>query len=160
MKWAKGHSYHPIYFRPGPMWRSMFLLCYHRFWIKKILSYQTFLTFCGKLLFLFACFGRMKLTPSQVPATHTSTQPVPLKHGRQGPSLRSLETFLIMEQNVFGKMVSGKSLIKSSSEETSVNCNCLQDFNTQIKKMPAKRIRSGGQILQSEQASVKNRYTG
>ena len=53
------------------------------------------------------------------------------------------------------KMGSGETIIKSSSKETSVDCNCLQDFGNQAKKMPARMVKGG-----SYQFCSQNRHQG
>ena len=63
----------------------------------------------------------------------------PLPPGRK--SHRTLESFLHKEtEYIVVKTGSGKTIIESSSEGRSVNCNRLQDLGTRAKKMPAKMV--------------------
>ena len=56
-------------------------------------------------------------------------------------SHRTLASFLHKEtEYTVVKMGSGKTIIESSSQGRSVNCNCLQDFGTWAKKMPARMV--------------------
>lgn len=112
----------------------------------KILRRQTCPCFLGRAFILICIFHRGQDRPPP--------SPLPLLLRRKVH--RHLASFLHTgTEYIVVKVGSGKTIIKSSSKETSVDGNCLQDLGDQAKNVPARMAKDG-----SYQLCRQNRHQG
>lgn len=121
----------------------------------KILRRQTCPCFLGRAFILICIFHRGQDRPLRLPLLCPYAE----------RSTGIMASFLHKgTESIVVKMGSGKTIIKSSSKETSVDGNCLQDLGDQAKNMPARMAKDGEvwqlPALQAKQASGDNRYRG